>query len=509
MEVDPTPTPTKTGIDYAAGIEYDAQGAVKRYLQTRILTKYDGTAIDATPTSDSYHHGWKLSRLADSHPWTPQDITQQYIDRFEFVRKGPIAQYLEYPYERGAFYKHANTDTSSWSFTSPYTGVRYEGVLPFFSGWERLGDQKTPSHMWFIEIFNDWQAYNGYAQYDPLQDGYPGMPKTWNPDFDWVGWQPYDYGFLGVNTRPPHLWEVVPKLDMGNPVFGDEALAHFNFGTDFSYGENQVQPRRLAVHTARTERDIDPVPFNDDPSISTRVQPIDATWVTPKYTLEIGPPANSSGTVWAGFGDWDFKFDDNVDVPVRMRDGTTQLYKQTNVTLAAINNVLAGAINVNGFLSSVSGQANGQNVFSVFFNTRDQLTPSYQKFGSAINGSPQVWTYRSKWLYQTVFDSSVFSGSDWLSVPNDDRTFPGVAWDGTSTGVPAGSTMLGTRGITAWGSAPHVNVVACKSFQTDPTTEFNGVLQLANAKVFEITGRHQCPFTWHSTLGYIQYHMAM
>jgi hypothetical protein len=507
MEVDPTPTPTKTGIDYAAGIEYDSNGAVKRYLQTRILTKYDGTAIDATPTSDSYHHGWKLSRLADSHPWTPQDITQEYISRFEFVRNGPIAMYLEYPYERGAFYKHANTNTSSWSFTSPYTNIRYEGVLPFFSGWEAYGDQKTPSHMWFVEIFNDWQAYNGYAQYDPLQDGYPGIPKSWNPDFDWVGWQPYDYGFADINSRPPGLWSVVPKLDMGNPVFGDAAYAHFNFKTDFSYGEAQVQPRRLAVHTARTERDIDPVPYNDDPSITSRVQPTDATWVTPKYTLTEGKPQNVNGNYLLGFGTWRHGFGGS-DTPVKFKDGTTMPIYQRDVTLAAIDNVMAGSVNVTGYMSGVSSQQNGTNLFEVWYNTTNQTDLTFQQFGYDMGGTQYI--YKTKWLYQTVTDSSPYSGSNWLDVPNPDRTFPGVAWDGTSTGYSnASAKMLGVKGITAWGSPPHVNVVACKSFQTDPTTEFNGVLQLANARVFEITGRHQCPFTWHSTLGYIQYHMAM
>jgi hypothetical protein len=507
MEVDPTPTPTKTGIDYAAGIEYDAQGAIKRYLQTRILTKYDGTAIDATPTSDSYHHGWKSSRLPDSHPWTPQDITQQYIDTFEFVRTSKWQGYLEYPYERGHFYKHANDLTSTWSFTSPFTNIRYEGVLPFFYAHVSHEGQKTPEYLWFVEIYNDWQAYNGYAQWDPTHDGPPGVPSPWDLDYEWVGWQPLDHSFLDLHSRPPNLFQVIPKLDMGNPVFGDGSYAHFNIETDFTYGEAQDQPKRYALHGARTERDIDPVPYNDDPSIASRVQETQLTWVTPKYTLTEGKPQNANGNYLLGFGPWRHGFGGN-DAPVKFKDGTTMPIYQRDVTLAAIDNVMAGSVNVTGYMSGVSSQQNGTNLFEVWYNTTNQTDKTFQQFGYDMGGTQ--YTYKTKWLYQTVTDSTPFSGSNWLDVANPDRTFPGVAWDGVSTGYSSASAkMLGTKGITAWGSPPHVNVVACKSFQTDPTTEFNGVLQLANARVFEITGRHQCPFTWHSTLGYIQYHMAM
>lgn len=520
MEVDPTPPPTKTGVDYASGIEYDANGAVVRYLNTRVLTKDNGDAYYATPTPQSYH-------LQDYtvHPNSVTDITAMYIDRFEWTND-VYATYKEYPYHQSNFIDHADTKGGCWAFTSPFTGLRYTGVLPFFSWWLNdgvTGVQLTPRQLWFVEIFNDYMAYRGFAQYDPYQDGKPYPPGTSFSDRSWYGWQPVESFVHLFQTRPPSSYSVVPKIPLTNPVFGDLIWSHFHpdmfvFRSDFV-----GNPRRNALHQTREERDPDMVPISADYDPDDEVEdlPVDQLWAPPNFDLpmKMGPPLSNTTESYCTFGDWDLNFNREQDPPGTATDGGTFPMYYKDVQWSLIQDRLNRGTNVTGALTRVSGQANGVNVFEVYFNTRDQSGKGFSRYGRVMtgdnltNGSTQVWQYQSKWLYQTVYDGQPYfrpTDNSWLNIPNGDRCFAGVCWDGTAiANFQSGEWLQNGRGIRAWGSARYLRTVPCKSYATDPTTEFNGVLMLARSKVFEATGRHQCPFTWHSTLGYITYHMMM
>lgn len=517
MEVDPNPTPTKTGPDYETGIVYGADGTIASYMPTRVLTAEDGTVFYAQPTQETYHR--QDSAL---HPGTAQDITQMYIDNFEWTPSALYSTYAEYPYEQmSEIISRGYRKGACWAFTSPFTGIRYTGVLPFYCLYfsDDLLNRKQ-WYMWFVEIFNDYMAYRGFAPYDPLEDGIPNPPRT-NSKLDWYGMQPFDTTLFVVKSRPPHLYDTLPKLVGPGPTY----YAHFEPAMFVNRQGVLGNPRRNAKHSAIQERDppvaVVDESYDEDAVITLGELDGALLYTTPKFDFPTkpGPPWSQNTDSYSVFGDWDLNFNREQDpVGIATDGGTFPMYYK-DVEWSLIQDRLNRGTNVTGALVRVSGQANGVNVFEVYFNTRDQTGIGFSRFGRVMtgdnltNGSTQVWQYQSKWLYQTVDNGQPYfrpTDSSWLTVPNADRCFAGVCWDGTAiANFQSGEWLQNGRGVRAWGSPQYVNTVQCKSNATDPTTEFAKVLAVAKANVFESTGRHQCPFTWHSTLGYIAYHMMM
>jgi hypothetical protein len=510
MEVDPTPTPTiptKTGPDYEDGVVYDDRGRIIQYMMTRALTRDDGYAFMAQPTPESWHQ-----IDTQNHPFSPQDITGKYIDAFQEMRQAdfPYVRYQEYPYHLSRFLLHGDNGRlgSCWEFTSPFTGLHYEGVLPFFC--LEIPDPFTGrdnTWMWFIEIFNDYQAYRGFAPYDPLLDGTPRGPDEREPSKDWYGWQRWDNSSPFTYSRPKGLTDILPKLALTD--LQHLYYAHFH-PEDFPYRKGYYgNPRRLAHHSALVEREVEMVQhviversYENTPSDVSSY----GLFTDPKFFLPNKAPRGDGG--WSNynpFPNWDCVFKGGEPVP-RTASGAAMEIHLTNATFADINLVMTLAVNVTGVMTRVTGSNAGGNLFEAYFDTRNSEDVTFDGFGTFMPGSPPAWNYKTKWLYDTM-DTSAYTSSQWLSIPNPDRTFPGVAWDGTGSG--RGESIVRGAGALAWGSREFVQRTACPSYATDPSTEFSGVLMLAKAKVFEVTGRHQCPFTWHSTKGYIAWHTAM
>lgn len=478
------------------------------------------------PTAESYH---RADAVQDPSQPSPRQVSDAYMKNFR-EDDSYYATYYEYNYEDSIFMSSTKVGKVGpcWKFVSPFTGLEYRGVLPFF-----YYEQDGKRYAWWMEIYNDYQAFRSFDQWDPQLDGIPRMDPS-DPLKTTYGWTELVQAYVYWDQIPNGVRTILPKTVADSEVVGykfagmivspvmnerKSAWSHF-VPEQFPHGVYTGNPRRAARHFEYgrlVERD------NPDPIMTVELTPTEYNYTAwqpyvlpPKYPYPQLPPAGSyprtSG--YCKFGDWDMIYTPD-EAPGRTASGGEFQQHIVNASYDTIQDIMSRSVNVSGALTRVSGQVNGLNVFEVYFNTRDMYQPKYWSFGKVISGdggTPEnPWSYQSKWLYETVDDQSLYkwSGNEWLNVPNPDRCFAGVCWDGTNDGKVHGTWLQNGRGIRAWASSEFYDRVVCKSFSTDPSTEFNGVLMLANSKVFECTGRHQCPFTWHSTLGYIAYHVAM
>lgn len=466
------------------------------------MTVRDGTPYRVTPSVTTHQTLARSVKFA-----TPSEESNDYsviIDEYILNSSAPRTwkSYMEY----GDGLMDNRTDgTYTISISSTNTGNFFDGVVPYCAwkgvippgapGWEgHQGHESGPQDaLFFVEIYNDYMCRRGWAPYDASLDGEPGS--------NWPGFITCYYAFSQKNSVPPNwqtilksLWAYSLKRGYGRFSFDYYPVAKplpYRKSPKYEHDEHhEIVATTDPPITAGYEEDEDPEPYINEP-----------TFPLPSAA----PRGNGSFENYNVFAAWDAQYSDNEPKPVTASGGQFTQHL-IDAPYDVIDDVMRRSVNVSGLLYRVSNVVNGLNVFEVYFNARDQYNADYESFGKNITGT-NTWTYRSKWLYITVDNPSAYNVSDWLAVPNEDRCFAGVAWDGT--GINKGEYLQSARGIQAWGSAQFDTTTVCKSVTSDPTSEFDGVLRLAKANVYQATGRDQCPFTWHSTKGYITWHVAM
>jgi hypothetical protein len=489
--------------DLENGIIYD-HGNIS-YMPIRILTLRDGMVP------------YLVRRNADKHQTkvphgifpTPGGENRDYtLANNEYILNSSSSTLWRSYAEYGDGIMETRSGASyTINILSRSTGNLFDGVLPYMAfkgqippggiGWGGHEDHEGMDEigLFLVEIYNDYMAQRGWAPYDAAIDGEPGC--------NWPGFLRTESAFAQHNSVPPNWQDISRSL-----WYFSNKRGYGKYSFDY-YPAAKELPYRKAPRYEHLEHHEPHVASNPPLTAGMAEEYEHEPYVSPpKFSLPNKSPYGNFYDSLPQFGQWDMVFSDS-DPAVKMLDGSSRPRFQPEAEGFYVNDTFFNSSNVSGLLCRNSTIKNGQYTVDAHYNTRNMYAANADRFGVMLSGT--TWRYYPKWLYYTVSNWAQFNqSSDWLSLPNDDRCFPGVAWDGTNEGgVGRGSYLHNGRGITAWGSSEFGERVKCVSYSGDPTSEFGGVVQLANMSVLEATGRRQCPYTWHSTKGYIVYHIAM
>jgi len=154
----------------------------------------------ATPTPSTYHLTYTISQLFE--------YNKVAGDSLGFNSTGPEwGAYGPHPdYSR---IKKTGTDTYqpyiwqdgfrpgySWDWLSPITGNLYDAICPYYIFMSRGGvfTSSKSLYYFFVEIYNDYQALHGYANFSFARDGLPSP--------HWPGMIKVVYSNTGYGERP-------------------------------------------------------------------------------------------------------------------------------------------------------------------------------------------------------------------------------------------------------------------------------------------------------------------
>lgn len=167
------------------------------YATTEVASStYYGT-LYATPTEATYHVDWSDEQALDYNEY----VGENSLQFFNGLRKWAGYTHSR-DYTQGAWIDAQPGGTPwvdgfvsrySWTFRSRLTNNVYNGVCPSLTYY----DESKPSRLlyyFFEEVFNDFQARFGYANYDYYQDGYPQVT--------WPGMVKVVRSTSGANQRP-------------------------------------------------------------------------------------------------------------------------------------------------------------------------------------------------------------------------------------------------------------------------------------------------------------------
>ena len=173
----------------------------------------------ATPTEATYHLDWSDGQVRDYN---------EYVGDNSLVFFDGLRKWSEYTHSRdyssgswintqpkGSPWIDGFVTRYSWVFKSRLTNNVYNGVCPsliYFSD----SKPSVTEWYWFEEVFNDYQARFGYANYDFALDGLPQIA--------WPGMVKAVRSIVGANQRPVErdkyeTWfkETFGRLDYAAP----------------------------------------------------------------------------------------------------------------------------------------------------------------------------------------------------------------------------------------------------------------------------------------------------
>lgn len=202
----------------------------------------------------------------------------------------------------------------SWDWESPVTGNTYDNICPMIIFWAKGGvftDART-TYYFFVEVFNDFQAYHGCANYSVSKDGMPAK--------DWPGMIQVKHAIGGASQRP---------MERGTY----EAWFDSKYGQGFSYAAPMCRLESLI------STNVPPTRFrtltDSGSGLDTR-EPLPESAKPPAIVLP--------------------QFNNNVAVPIR---GTTNFVLNTATTGMDYTRVWAKAFSdmwVDAFTGSTGGK---------------------------------------------------------------------------------------------------------------------------------------------------------
>lgn len=157
------------------------------YSATTIMTSPTYGPTTTVPTPDTYHRHSSLEQVAvlntyagDNMPFV--DGTTQWG---QYTDVGPQADTFIDGSTKKIVWTADFKPRFSWNYTSPLTGAFYKSICPLYVFYNKgnIFVDSTAEYYFFVEIFNDYQAYHGYANYRYGKDGmpapsWPGMIKV-------------------------------------------------------------------------------------------------------------------------------------------------------------------------------------------------------------------------------------------------------------------------------------------------------------------------------------------
>jgi len=428
---------------------------------------------------------------------------KRYTDAMSRSAEDYVVDYADFDYSDSILFQNGVTHDVGWNFTSPFTSMKYEFILPFFY-WE-YSDTKE-KYCFFVEIFNDYQALHGFDVYDPEVDGAPAVT--------WVGvikvttsfWRP-------SQSMPTYFQSILPKRIPHIDTEGGISVMSYNLVyAHFDRNRYRVKSSGMPIRYARhysygnVERDIEVREVLD------RSDPIvDPNYPTP--TVDIPPalleadverPVVDSITPYLPnvfFNSWNMVLPTTNGVRLGGENSTTyQTNRRTGVTsLADVNRIVNNSDNSSGYNGLYDS---GSKTYTVEINCRP-VEQAQDPLSYQFGGPDAYKSYYSKWVIQTQFASG-YTNSNYQSWPEWPATYVGIGWDGTGNG---GQILADNYGCMRLVSQPFVRTLIVPGSKTGPFSgRFNEVLSLVKSNIVAYTGRHQTPFTWYAREGFVRFY---
>lgn len=490
-----TGTETQVGPNYNTGLVTKSDGTFD-FMPTHILTRNsDRFEYTAQPTSATY-------RSPDDSSYIPT-VMKGYTDAMSKSASDYVVDYADFDYSDSILFQNGVTHEVGWNFTSPYTGMQYRFVLPFFY-WE-YSDTKD-RYCFFVEIFNDYQALHGFDVYDPELDGAPAVT--------WVGVIKINTSFFRPSqSMPPYFQSILPKrIPYIDTQGGISITAYHNIYAHFDRNRYRVKSNRMPVRYARhysygnVERDIevrevldrsDPIVDADNPTPTADIPP--ALLESDVERPVVNSPSPYIPQVF--FASWNMVLPTTNGVRLGGENSTTyQTNRWTGVTsLADMNRLINNSDNSSGYNTLYDS---GSKTYTVEINCRP-VEQAQDPLNYQFGGSDAYKSYYSKWVVQTQFPSGVTTSNyqSWQEWP---ATFVGIGWDGTGNG---GQILADNYGCMRLVSQPFARTLFVPGSKTGPFTgRFNEVLSLVKSNIVAYTGRHQTPFTWYAREGFVRFY---
>lgn len=272
------------------------------YTKTLIVESATQGEEFATPTAQSYHKSVDLAAVQLYNEQISEEL--EFNDGTEtwsnYTHDG---DYTTTTWSSGNPRKHMWVEgfqvRYSWDWTSSLTKNYYPNITPT---WVYASSGKA-MYYWFDVIFNDWQAFHGYANYARSKDGLPSL--------NWPGMVKCKHSFFGGVQRPRQRGTYE---DWFTQSFDDGINYCAPHIRDVSLLPSTPLPkrRRIVDITGRTTRDEDQI-FETGPQ-----QPIDPTR-TPTYNGTTGPQFATGNVTTFGDGLSSWSTNLNLTPPDRNR----------------------------------------------------------------------------------------------------------------------------------------------------------------------------------------------
>lgn len=171
------------------------------YASTVIMTSPEYGEETTVPTPDSYHvvNSRQELLLYNIHVGNELSFNDEAIPNV-WGAYGPRPDYVGRKWAGGKdmtdIWVDGFTPKHSWDWLSPVTGNQYVNLCPtiiFFENGNLFANPKT-KYYFFVEVFNDFQAYHGFANYSMKRDGLPAV--------DWPGMIEVKHAIGTESQRP-------------------------------------------------------------------------------------------------------------------------------------------------------------------------------------------------------------------------------------------------------------------------------------------------------------------
>jgi hypothetical protein len=193
MDVEPVPDGQGGWVDDHTGMHPTATA----YATTEVGSSTYYATQYATPTEATYHVDWSDAQVRDYNEYVGESSLQFFSglrkwSGFTHSRDYSSGSWLN-TQPKGSPWVDGFVTRYSWTFSSRLTNNVYNGTCPsliYFTD----AKPSTTEWYWFEEVFNDFQARFGYANYDFALDGLPQIA--------WPGMVQVVRSIIGVNQRP-------------------------------------------------------------------------------------------------------------------------------------------------------------------------------------------------------------------------------------------------------------------------------------------------------------------
>ena len=265
MDVEPIPDGQGGWIDDHTGMHPTAT----TYATTEVGSSTYYATQYATPTEATYHVDWNDSQVRQYNDYVGSNSLQFFSGLRKWAGYTHSRDYSNGSWlntqPNGSPWVDGFVSKYSWTFKSRLTENVYNGLCPsviYFTD----AKPSTTEWYWFEEVFNDFQARFGYANYDFAVDGLPQIA--------WPGMVKVVRSVIGANQRPI-------ERDKYETWF-KETFGRLDYAAPYMYPTSKYGISRTGRPT-RFRQAADPIPTRSPRDVSDDgtfvAQPTDVTVV--------------------------------------------------------------------------------------------------------------------------------------------------------------------------------------------------------------------------------------